>query len=253
MVQYDTPMKDFVILVAFLVVSLFAAAQDPQKTTTGSPASPNENLAVYHNAVSLQDYGTAIHALNYILVGSPSDSAYADTLAMLYVQNGQYLQAELLASIQLNRGYTDMRMEIKAVAAKNINDLIVAIDSYGTLYEKTKNRLFGFEKLQLENGIKRLEEANNTANLLLKALPDKDSIKLQVTRLDNKTVQTVPFRAGILNIQGALLIKLDQLGKAQTALQAALLLAPEFEQAKYNLSIVKELYNKHNKNERKRK
>lgn len=222
-----------------LVVGQKAQPAQPAKQPVVMPAAyPDAHLAVYRNAMSLQDYPTAISALHYIIAANPTGAPYADTLALVYAQTGQFVQAGKLADVQLAiKGYSDLRMEVKALANRQLNNSVKSIDAYGVLFEKTKRPDFGFEKLKLEYDIKRIAEAAFTAEQVLKLVPATDSSQLQVPVLDGKKLQTVSFRAGLLNLQGLILLELKKTDTALAAFTEALKLNPDFEQAKNNLSV----------------
>jgi tetratricopeptide (TPR) repeat protein len=241
-------MKKIVFLFCMVgLVKLHAQKTLPaQQKAVPTQQAPNQaidvNLAVYKNAMGLQDYVTAIQALHYIIATSPNGAAYADTLAILYAQTGQFVQAGILADVQLKtNGYSDIRMEIKAASAKKLNNAPAAIDDYTILYEKTAKPVYAFEKLQLQYNIKRMTEANGTATALLSAIPATDSTTAQVAKLDGKTAQQVNFRSAVLNYQGLTYIDLKQKQAAIKAFEAALKLDPDYEQAKNNMAIAKQM------------
>ncbi|MCX6218247.1 tetratricopeptide repeat protein [Spirosoma sp.] len=237
-IQFSSRSLVLLLVTTSLVMGQKAQPTQPAKQPVVPGAYPDAHLAVYRNAMSLQDYATAISALHYILAANPTGAPYADTLALVYAQTGQFVQAGRLAEVQLAaKGYSDLRMEVKALANSQLKNWVKAIDAYGALFEKTQKPVFGFEKLKLEYDIKRMGEAALTAEQLLKVVPATDSSQLQVAMLDGKQVQTVAFRAGLLNLQGLILLELKKRDMALAAFNEALKLNPDFEQAKNNLTV----------------
>jgi tetratricopeptide (TPR) repeat protein len=232
--------KIFLIIV-FAATAICTNAQNNTKATTPIGATPpaNINLQVYHQGMMLGDYGTAIHAIHYLIASDPSKYGnWQDTLALLYLQTNAYQQAYILSNGLLNsNGYTEMRMAIKATAAKNLQQPVEAITDFTELYNKTNNLSYGFEELQLGYAIRRLAETIVTGNKLMQAIPANDSSKINIAKLDGKTSQQVSFKSAVENIMGLAYIDLKEKDNAVASFTAALKDTPDFEQAKNNLSV----------------
>lgn len=233
----------FVLIFSLITVYTNGQTQSAAKPITTSPA--NINLQVYRQSISLGDYNTAINALHYLLATDPVKYAnFQDTLALVYLQNNNIRQGYLISDALLkNRGYSDMRLEIKAICAKGLQQPVEAINAYATLFSNTKNPSFGFEELQLQYSIRRLAETIVTGNALLQSLSVKDSSRINILRADGKTVQQVSLKAAVNNIIGLAYIDLKNKSNAILSLDAALKENPDFEQAKNNKLIALALAN----------
>lgn len=194
---------------------------------------------VYRNALALQDFGTAIQALHYIIAGdSVKYGKYEDTLAILYTQVNAFSPAYILSNRLLAQyGYSELRMQIKALAAKNLNEPVEAINAYAELFTRTKNPVYGLEQLQLEYAIRRIGEAIGTGNKLLAIIPVNDSTQVRMARLEQKGMQWVSMRAAIHNILGMSYLDLQDKKNALSQFEDALKEAPDFDQAKNNLNV----------------
>jgi tetratricopeptide (TPR) repeat protein len=243
--QFRFHLNKIFLIIALPAVALCANAQSGAKQATQVPQSApvNINLQVYHQGLLLGDYGTAIHAIHYLIASDPSKYAnWQDTLALLYLQTNAYQQAYILSNGLLNsEGYTEMRTAIRATAAKNLQQPVEAITDFSTLYGKTNNPGYGFEELQLEYGIRRLAETIATGNKLLHAVPANDSSKINIAKLDGKTSQPVSFKSAVENIVGLAYLDLKDKDNAVANFTAALKDTPDFEQAKNNLSVANAL------------
>ncbi len=230
-------MKNFGFV--FLISGMLVAGIPAKAQQSASPEAVQ--LRVYNNALSLQDLGTAVQALHYLIAAdSVKYGKYADTLAILYTQLGAYQPAYVLASRLLEqKGYSEWRMQVKAVSAKNLNAPIDAINAYSELFNKTNKPVYGMELLQLEYAIRRLGEAVGTGNKLLQVLPANDSTKVRMARLNQNAMQWVPMRASIHNILGLSYLDLQDKTNAVLQFEAALKEDPEFDQAKNNLNVAK--------------
>ncbi len=236
-------MKSITKIIAVILctgIGAFAQAQTTVKTKV-APAENNIHLSVYRQAIALGDVPLAINTVHYLIASDPAKyGAWQDTLNYLYLQNSAYQQSYLLSSALINsRGYTDMRMEIKAISAKALQQPAEAISDYATLYGKTLNPAFGFEQLQLQYSIRRLAETIATGNSLLKAAPAAKNDTVTVMKADNKSVQKITFKAAVCNLMGLAYTDLKDKPNAMAQFEAAIKESPDFELAKNNLEAVK--------------
>lgn len=226
-------------ITAFISLSICTQAQNTVKT---KPATDdNIHLKVFRQSAALGDLTLAITSLHYLIASDPVKYAtWQDTLSLLYLQSNSYQQAYVLADALLKgKGYTDLRMEIKAISAKGLQQPAEAITDYAALYDKTKNPAFGFEQLQLQYGIRRLAETIVTGNTLLQSLSTTKSDTVVVMKADSKSVQKVTFKAAICNIMGLAYVDLKDKTNAMTQFEIALKESPDFEIAKNNMATAK--------------
>ncbi len=231
--------KKIQLVVLFTLSGICAIAQGNSKIATPPGLDNNINLKVYQQAVGLGDYATAVHAVHYLIAGDPVKYAnWVDTLAVLYLQEGAYQQAYIISNQQVaTKGYTEMRMQVKAISAKNLQQPVEAIDAYKILFDKTARPGYGFEELQLEYGIRRLGETVATGNKLLQVIPAGDSTIVTMAKMDGKTAQQVTLKAAVHNLLGLAYIDLKDKDDAVAQLNEALKETPDFEQAKNNLTV----------------
>lgn len=223
--------------VLLLIFSIMLNAQQPAKTNSQATV----HLTVYRHSLAIGDVGTAISSLHYLIASDTLKYAHwQDTLALLYVQGNAYQQAFLLADALLaTSGYTDLRMEIKAISAKALQQTTEAITAYGVLYNKTRNPAYGFEQLQLQYAIRRLSETLVTGNSLLQNITAAQNGNVAVVKPDGKSIQNVSLRAAISNIVGLAYIDMKDKTNAMAQFETALKESPDFELAKTNLTVAK--------------
>ena len=219
--------------------TLLCSATNALRAQTKTPDPAMVELKVFHNALSINDLGTAIQSLHYIIA---SDSVkygnYEDTLAILYTQINAFSPAYILSNRLLaQKGYTEIRMQIKGVAAKNLNEPIEAINAYNDLFSRTNNPVYGMEQLQLEYSIRRLAESVATGNKVLAAIPANDSTQVRMAKLQDKTMQLVSLRAAVHNVLGLAYLDLKDKKSAIINFEEALKETPDFDQAKNNLAV----------------
>lgn len=78
-----------------MIVFLLTAAVFGQSKKTNPAPIPksNYNLKVFNLAIAGGDANITIIALNYFITEQGTNTAYADTLAMLYMQQGAFSQS----------------------------------------------------------------------------------------------------------------------------------------------------------------
>lgn len=221
------------------ISTLLCSATNALQAQTKTPDPSVVQLKVFHNALSINDLGTAIQSLHYIIAAdSVKYGNYEDTLAILYTQINAFTPAYILANRLLSqKGYTEIRMQIKGLAAKNMNEPIEAINAYSDLFTRTKNPVYGMEELQLEYGIRRIGESVVTGNKVLAAIMPNDSTQVRMAKLQEKTMQLVSLRAAVHNILGLAYLDLKDKKNAVSNFEAALKESPDFDQAKNNLNV----------------
>ena len=225
------------VFISLFFIALFFCT--PALAQTKTPDPVQVHFKVYNNALSMNDIGTAIQSLHFIIA---SDSVkygnYEDTLAILYTQINAFTPAYILANRLLSqKGYTEIRMQIKGLAAKNMNEPIEAINAYSDLFTRTRNPVYGMEELQLEYGIRRIGESVVTGNKVLAAIMPNDSTQVRMAKLQEKTMQLVSLRAAVHNILGLAYLDLKDKKNAISNFEAALKESPDFDQAKNNLNV----------------
>ena len=231
----------FVSLVTCLCSNVFAQ----NKKTTIAPASGNTHLKVFKQAVSSGDIYTGITALSYYVNDQGANSVYEDTLAMLYMQQGSYVQCFYWADKRLKVKPDDLvLLELKGISLDKLQQPKEAITVFEKLYAKTKSPYHAYQLMELQYSIKRLAECLVTANST-----EKLEFKPEYTVTYNVGEQMgrTYLRAGIYNIQGLTLYDLDKKAEAKMYFEKALALDSNFVLARQNLEALKSIESGTNK------
>lgn len=228
-------------LVSFLCCNIYA-----QGTKSASAGSVNNaHLKVFKQSVVSGDIATGIAALNYFVADQGANTAYEDTLAMLYMRQNAYVQCYYWADKRLKVKPEDLvLLEMKAVCLDKLNQPKEAITIFEKLYAKSKSPYHAYTLMDLQYSIKRLAEclatANSTVNLQFK--PD-----YTITYNVGEQVGRTYLQAGIYNIQALTLYDLDRKAEAKTYFEKALALDSNFVLASQNLEALKSLESEANK------
>ena len=234
-------MKSRILLLtlALFVSSVSIAQQTPTKKTVASAAKPSQHLKVFDQSIVSGDAASAILALNYYIAEQGSNTSYADTLAMLYLQQGAYPQCYYWADKRLALKPEDNGlMEMKGVCLDKLNQPKEAIDIFEKLFKKTQNPFHGYKLLELQYSIKRLAECLATAEATEKL---QFKPEYTMTYSIGQQMGRTYLQSSIYNIHGLALYDLDKKAEAKTYFEKALALDTSFALAKQNLEAIKSL------------
>jgi tetratricopeptide (TPR) repeat protein len=223
----------FVSIVSFLTANCVAQGS---KTV---PASGNQHLKVFKQSAASGDVATGITALSYYVADQGANTVYEDTLAMLYLQQNSYVQCFYWADKRLKVKPEDLTlMEMKGICLDKLNQPKEAIGIYEKLYAKTKSPYHAYTLMELQYGIKRLQEclATSGSTEKLEFKPD-----FTMTYNAGEQMGRTYLRAGIYNITGLALYDLDKKAESKLYFEKALALDSNFVLAKQNLAAIKSI------------
>jgi len=115
--------------------------------------------AYYKQMKSQGDMQGVINALTHLTVLKPNQ-AQKDTLSMLYMNEGRYVQALNTIGIDKNENDSNIAVEVKAVSLQALNQPAKAIEQFEILYKRSPNVLIAYELADLKIQIGDLTGAN---------------------------------------------------------------------------------------------
>lgn len=216
-----------------------------QAGKTGVTAKTNPHLKVFYQTANSGDVGTAISALNYYVAEQGANTVYEDTLAMLYMQQGAYVQCYYWADKRSKVKPDDNAlMEMKGICLDKLQQPKEAIAVFEKLYSKTQSPYHAYKLMELQYGIKRLAECLATAINV-----EKQTFKPDYTMTYNVGEQTgrTYLQAGIFNIHGLALYDLDRKPEARQYFEKALALDSNFLLPRQNLEAMNSIEAEANK------
>lgn len=185
------------------------------------------------------DASTAILALNYFLAERGTNTVYADTLAMLYMQQNAYAQSYYWANLRMEQTpQNDNLAELKGLALDKLQQPKEAITVFEKLFTKTRNPYHGYKLMEMQYGIKRLQECLATAEATERLTFKPEYL---MTYTFGEQVGRTYLQAGVHNIHALALYDLDRKDEARQFFQKALSLDSSFALAKQNLEAVNAL------------
>ena len=229
-------MKKILVL---MVAATFCYPVFAQNTKGTAPAAgkANAHLKVYDQAVVTGDFNTAIVALNYYLNEQGSNNVYADTLAMLYMQQGAYGQCYYWADKRLQSKPDDNGLlEMKGLCLEKMQAPKEAITVFEKLFSRTQSPYHAYKLMELQYSIKRLAECVATATAA-----ERLQFKPEYVMSYNvgEQVGRTYLQAGIFNIHGLALFDLDRRAEAKAYFERAVALDSGFALARQNLEAIR--------------
>ena len=105
--------------------------------------------AFYKEMRIQSDVNGMINALTHLNVLSPSKSR-KDTLAYIYVNNNQHMQALNTIGIDKNESDSDLAVQVKAISLKALNQPKRALEQFEILNKRTPNAYLAYEIADLK-------------------------------------------------------------------------------------------------------
>lgn len=105
--------------------------------------------AFYQQMKTQGDVQGIINAMTHLDVLEPT-VARKDTLAYIYLSEGQYMQAVNTIGVEQNATDSDMNVEVKALALKNLNQLKMSLEHFEVLYKREPNVYLAYEMADMK-------------------------------------------------------------------------------------------------------
>ena len=192
---------------------------------------------IFKMGLKYGDVDLAKSALAKMIVLNPGNTSLKDSLAMLYFKAGQYVQCILVSREIIENNPNDtIILELMALSEVNTGYIKAAINDYEKLYALSKNVLHLYQIAFLQYQLKRYTECKYTIERLL-ADPQTGLQQLNVASSE-KSRQTVPLKAVVLNMKGVLSMDVNENDTAKDLFSEALKIFPDFELAKDNLKLL---------------
>ena len=218
-------MKNF-ITIAILIFAVSLQAQESKNLL--------DHYSKYYKQMQSQgDIQGVINALTHLNIIDPNEKR-KDTLAVLYMNEGRFIQALNTIGVESLDSDSDMAVEVKAISLQSLNEIERALPHYEELFKRKPNAYIAYEladiKIQLNDFLGALKHITfGIAN-------SNDDIYRNY--FDTQTQYQVPMKAAFIYLKGLLTFKENKeenIDKAITLMVEALELAPNFNLAKISI------------------
>ena len=215
-------MRNLYILLLFFTASLAYGQNDN---------SLLDHYKKYYEQMKSQgDVQGVINGLTHLNVLEPSQ-ARADTLAVLYMNEGRHVQALNTIGIESNENDSDMAVEVKAISLQFLNQLDRSLVHYEELFKRKPNPLIAYELADIKIQLDDLMGA--TKNITFGIA--NSSSDIMRTYYETQGQYNVPMKAAFIYLKGLVKFKEnkeDNIDAAIAIMDEALAIAPNFNLAK---------------------
>lgn len=210
-------MKKFV-LPMLLLMALSAAAQTNSELF--------KHYEAYYQEMRKQgDVNGVISAITHLNVLQPSE-ARRDTLAFIYSNNGEYVQALNTIGVERNVADSDLRVQVKAISLKALNQPKRALGQFTILYKRNQTPYLAYEMADL-----KIMTGDNSGAMELVTYGianAKDDMKYAF--YERQEPYEVPLKAAFMHLKGLVEYNMDKtkVDQAIADMDEALKIAPNF-------------------------
>ncbi|MFT7590890.1 MAG: tetratricopeptide (TPR) repeat protein [bacterium] len=218
-------------LIFFLATAVLLTACN-SNSTTGPQSSYDTNKALYERSLELTDYGTALVALNFMLLEDSTSMQYTDSLARLYMRSGNFDAGLSLGKKVMDQNEKNYSlMELMATAYEYKGDppnLTKSYRHYKKLYEEVGGAKYLLKMAQVgmlqgsfEAAKKKLEEVVESPELAYIESPTSDG-----------GIQMINVKAGAYMLLANYYFSEGDQNLGVKNLELALKVEPEYEAAR---------------------
>ena len=185
-----------------------------------------KHYEAFYNEMRMQgDVNGIIGALTHLNVLSPSKER-KDTLAFVYMNNGQHIQALNTIGIEKNTDDSDLAVQIKAVSLKALNQPKRALEQFEELFKREPSPYVAYEMADLK--IQTGDVAGASTNIEYGIANAKDD--MQYAFYERQQPYEVPLKAAFYHLKGLVDFNQDKnnIDAAIASIDEALKIAPNF-------------------------
>lgn len=185
-----------------------------------------KHYEAFYNEMRLQgDINGVVSALTHLNVLAPTKER-RDTLAFVYVNNNQHLQALNTIGIEKNESDSDLAVRVKAVSLKALNQPKRALEHFEILYKRKPNAYLAYELADLK--IQTGDNGGASTNIEYGIANATDEMKYAF--YERQQPYEVPLKAAFLHLKGLVQYNMDKdnIETALATIEEALKIDPNF-------------------------
>ena len=184
-----------------------------------------KHYEAYYNEMRLQgDINGVINALTHLNVLSPSQ-ARKDTLAYIYANDNQHLQALNTIGIEQKDSDSDLAVQVKAISLKALNQPKRALEQFEALSKRAPSAYLAYEMADLK--IQTGDNAGASTDIEYGLANTKDDQKYAF--YERQQPYEVSLRAAFIHLKALVQYNLDKnIDTAVATIDEALELDPNF-------------------------
>ncbi|MCM4167524.1 hypothetical protein KCTC52924_00977 [Arenibacter antarcticus] len=205
-------------LILLLIVGISANAQTKSDLL--------KHYEAFYDQMRVQgDVDGVINALTHLNILSPSVERN-DTLAYIYANDNQHLQALNTIGIEKNEKDSDLAVQVKAISLKALNQPKRALEQFEILNQRIPNSYLAYELADLK--IQTGDNVGATANIDYGIANAKDDMKYAF--YERQQPYEVSLKAALLHLRALVQFNNDQsnIDLALATIEEALRIDPNF-------------------------
>ena len=196
----------------------------PTLAQSGEPLL--EHYQAYYKQMRSQgDVRGVINALTHLYVLEPSVER-RDTLAYVYSNNNQHMQALNIVGIELNPEDSDLALQVKAISLKSLNQPRRSLEHFELMYERAPNPYIAYEVADLK--IQIGDSPGALSDIEYGIANSGDEMKYAF--YERQQPYEVPLKAAFIHLKGLAEYNIDKnnIDQAIASFDEALKMAPNF-------------------------
>ncbi len=185
-----------------------------------------KHYEAFYREMRLQgDVNGVINALTHLNVLSPSKER-RDTLAYVYTNNNQHLQALNTVGIEKNEADSDLAVQVKAISLKALNQPKRALEQFELLFTRNPNAYLAYEIADLK--IQVGDNAGAATNIEYGIANASDEMKYAF--YERQQPYEVSLKAAFTHLKGLVQYNMDKnsIDQAIATIDQALAMDPNF-------------------------
>lgn len=187
-------------------------------TTAQNTSDLQKHFEAFYQEMRQQgDVNGVVNALTHLNILSPSKER-KDTLAYVYANNNQHLQALNTIGIEKDAADSDMAVQVKAISLKALNQPKRALEQFEELFKRQPNAYLAYELADLK--IQTGDNEGAVTNIEYGITNAKDDMKYAF--YERQQPYEVPLKAAFLHLKA-----LTQYNKDKANVDAAIALIDE--------------------------
>ncbi|GLU42956.1 hypothetical protein [Allomuricauda sp. NBRC 101325] len=185
-----------------------------------------EHYQAFYKEMRLQgDVEGVINAMTHLNVLSPSEQR-RDTLAFVYMNNGQHMQALNTIGIEKKDSDSDLAIQVKAFSLKALNQPKRALEQFESLFSRNPSPYLAYEMADLK--IQTGDTGGASSNIEYGIANAQDD--MMYAFYERQQPYEVPLKAAFLHLKALADFNLnrDNIDLAIASIDEALKIAPNF-------------------------
>ncbi len=187
-----------ILIIALAIISFPMAAQ-----STGDLQAHFEKY--YQEMKKQGDINGVINALTHLNVVAPSQER-RDTLAYVYMNSNQHLQALNTIGIEKVTTDSDLAVQVKAVSLKALNQPNRAVEQFQVLYDRKADPFVAYELADLKIQIGDIAGAEKDITYGIA----NSTLNMKHAFYERQQPYEVPLKAAFYHLQGLLIFNKDK-------------------------------------------